>query len=178
MFLNGLNISFVAFRDLPITMIEYHKGEKQDELFNLISLYITMGMDVNTCHPETYETTLFPAIRYQYPKIVELLVNKGTDINAVVKDDLMPLILAKQINETHHTDVSQHIVDFLISKGAKMTWRSDGGEGEKSETTTSSKPKYVTYKSAGGGMMCSTIVGSIDTIDEAEDEEEEEEETE
>lgn len=129
-----------------------------------------MGMDVNTCHPDTFETALFPAIRYQYPKIVELLVNKGTDINAVVKDDLMPLILAKQINETNHTDVSQHIVDFLISKGAKMTWRSE------EDIEINPKPKYSTFSSSGSGIMSSIIVGSIDTIDEAPAEEEEEEE--
>lgn len=152
-------------------MIEYYKGEQQDQIYNLIKLYILMGMDVNTCHPDTFETALFPAIRYQYPKIVELLVNKGSDINAVVKDDLMPLILAKHINETNHTDVSQHIVDFLISKGAKMTWRTEG------EVEVNTKPKYATFSSSGSGIMSSIVVGSIDTIDEAPAEEEEEEDT-
>lgn len=125
LYTQGLDINYVAFRDLPITLLEYYKGNEEDKLYELIKLLLIMGMDVNTCHPSTFETIIFSAIRYQYPKIVELLILKKTDINAIAHDDLMPLVLANQIYETNKNEKTKKILDLLISNGAKDTWRKE-----------------------------------------------------
>ena len=57
-------------------------------------------------------------------QIVEMIVNKGADLNAVRNDDKLPLTIIKERLEADpdNNDLFD-IEEFLERKGAKITWR-------------------------------------------------------
>ena len=113
---------------------------------------VKRGFDVNFQEHNEWMTPLHIAIKHQLPSGVKKLIDLGADVNAIARNDIMPLNMAQSAEISESKDL---IVKLLIEKGARSCWRRHisakvkfAGE-ETNVTTPSTEP--VTLKSFSGG---------------------------
>jgi len=64
------------------------------------------------------------AIKYQLPQSVELLLSLGSDVNAVAKDDLLPLTLAEiAIKECTEREAAEEEGEGIVNNKASVALR-------------------------------------------------------
>ena len=126
-------------------------SQVNDELgCNIAEFLITRGkIDVNTTDNinKSYETALHVAIRRQLPSTVAMLINLGADVNAVASHDSMPLPMAKvslkmaeMTQDKEGYQIANRIVNDLIAKNAKETWRKNSSSSSSSDENNKGVP--------------------------------------
>lgn len=89
----------------------------------IIEFLASKGMDFNIQNKQTWETPLHIAIRRQLLQTVYLLVDHGSDVNAVAAQDAMPLTIAQSLSPSYE---QRKIIEFLLQRNARSTWRKEG----------------------------------------------------
>lgn len=72
-----------------------------------------VGLQVSYQRPSDFFTALHVACSRAHMDLVACLIDLGADVNAVAKQDVMPL----------HCAESQPLRDILLARGARTTWR-------------------------------------------------------
>lgn len=131
---------------VPSPLHECLKVLSDDEGCTVLEFLLSKGADVNRQEKVTWNTPLHIAIRRGLLKTSELLIANGADVNAVAKDDEMPLNIAEKIDDV---DMKQILRELLLSKGAKETWRHNTvGVPNPSKTS-----KLVSFKGGGSNIL-------------------------
>lgn len=98
-------------------------------------------------------------MRRKFARTVEFLINAGVDVNAVAKDDIMPLNIAESLEESPE---KVSICTNLLHKGARITWRTDSianpAAHSSVESTLINTTKKQMVKFSGGSFGSSAPV--------------------
>lgn len=111
---------------------------------------VNSGLDINFQESKNWLSPLHVAIKYQLFRTIQYMISIGADVNAIARDDIMPLNLAESADATLSVHKGE-IIDLLQGKGARATWR------RMAATTTKDDPSPSLFKSfSGGGHACTT----------------------
>jgi len=104
----------------------------------IVDLLVRQGVDINFQRPSDWHTALHIACRNGMQSVVKQLLFLGADVNAVAKDDVMPLhsldAFEKENQEsgedadiiTYRSAVTSRIERLLEQRRARRTWRTGG----------------------------------------------------
>ncbi len=93
----------------------------EDNDINRVKQLIAQGVDVNAAHEVHGNTLLIISILQNNIDIIELLINKGADVNIENRHGETPLLLA-----VYEEDID--IVELLIDTGAGINIKDDAGD--------------------------------------------------
>ena len=79
------------------------------------------NFDVNFQETKNWTTALHIAVNRQFVQTVTFLLSRGADVNAIARDDVMPLNLAESAEES--SPDKSTILHLLLERGARATWR-------------------------------------------------------
>eukprot|EP00598_Pedospumella_elongata_P012022 CAMPEP_0184998268 /NCGR_PEP_ID=MMETSP1098-20130426/61817_1 /TAXON_ID=89044 /ORGANISM="Spumella elongata, Strain CCAP 955/1" /LENGTH=407 /DNA_ID=CAMNT_0027525037 /DNA_START=14 /DNA_END=1240 /DNA_ORIENTATION=- len=91
------------------------------ECVTIVKLFLSNGVDVNKQEPTTYHSPLHIAVSRGLVDTIDELIASGADVNIVGADDVMPLTLAHSLDESIFE--KPRIIDTLLQRGARLTWR-------------------------------------------------------
>jgi len=84
-------------------------------------LCVKKRFDINFQEGKDWMTALHIAVRRQFIVTVSFMLSVGADVNAIARHDVMPLNLAETADDSSiHKSA---IVQLLLDKGARSTWR-------------------------------------------------------
>ena len=116
----------------------------------VIQFLVSRGIDVNKQVPKTWMTALHIAIERKLVQCVAYLLESGADVNAVAAKDIMPLNIAQSLDANFES--KEKIIDSLINRGARDTWRRDPIKNS-SETNGNSSTMLSIGKSVTKGIV-------------------------
>ena len=124
---NGFDRSSVGIRHLLHEVLDnmpYHMSPE-----SVVRFLLDLKLDVNEAREDDLLTPLHLACKRRDPGVVQLLLNSGADVNAVAKNDLLPLSCLPLPNVFEHGDLTGRIglmTKMLESRGARRDWRRQG----------------------------------------------------
>lgn len=89
---------------------------------DIVEFLVSKRVDVNAQEQQTWDTALHIAIRRNLFSTCEALMEAGADVNAVAKNDIMPLNLA-EASLCEDLEGRAALIRLLEDRGARRTWR-------------------------------------------------------
>eukprot|EP00743_Colponemidia_sp_Colp-15_P001244 GILK01001366.1.p1 GENE.GILK01001366.1~~GILK01001366.1.p1 ORF type:complete len:278 (-),score=56.96 GILK01001366.1:80-913(-) len=150
----GLDLTQSTFDDSIHRIIEAKTiglNNSDEDARAIISYLVSKKMDINQPRKDDWWTCLHVAANARHLSSVRLLVDLGADVNAVAKNDRMPLTTVMHSDEA----AAKEVETYLREKGAKESWRTVEQKPTNELTVTST----VSVQPAGerNGVQYSTF---------------------
>ncbi|KAJ1439385.1 hypothetical protein B484DRAFT_323561 [Ochromonadaceae sp. CCMP2298] len=85
------------------------------ECVSIVALLASKGIDVNKQEKETWLAPIHVAVQQELSETVRALVEAGADVNAVARDDSMPLSMANKL-PTGRSSEKEAITKLLVER--------------------------------------------------------------
>lgn len=117
MIANGLNVEHEALKGTIPNVVD---DLTTKDAFKVIDILVSSGVTIDdNSEKQEYKTALHIAVCQEDFDLVQGLVARGADVNAVDKNGKMPL----NYIEDEDNRVAEEIKQFLKDKGAESDWR-------------------------------------------------------
>ncbi|CAK4390135.1 unnamed protein product [Aphanomyces euteiches] len=149
---NGFDVNHPFVKDTLHRVIEECSDEHLDDTLQpLLHFLLQAQMDVNFQRKRDLFTPLHVACAKNFLGVASILVMYGADVNAIAKEDLMPLNCAERVSD----EVNDKLVALLKDAGARRTWRR--------QNKSTSQMKIVSFSSLQLEPQCGLMLSTSDT---------------